>query len=508
MLEGRALRRRLNGAAALAVALAIFALDALSPLQGAVAVLYTLVVLMVARNHDRQLVLATSGLGALLAAGAYVVSHGGEPFGSPAMRLAVSLVAIAVTAWLCLRNQAAVQDRLRSEARYRTIFSAAGIAIWETDWSAAHSVLRRGQEPDAAMISRVGQTAVLRDANDAAARLFGLTDRAALIGGTLVAYYTPAAEATLGRIVSALLRGDPVIDEETRFRTAAGTTVDVVLRVTLPPGGDGWSRVLVMALDMTERNRAQAKLAQSQAELTHVSRITTLGQLAASIAHEVNQPLAAILTFANSGKRWLAREAPDAAEVADCLGNIATTATRAADVITRIRDLARRADPKRERVILGPLVDATLDLLRRELQAHGVALHLSGLDGLPPICGDRVQIQQVLMNLLLNADQAMIATPADQRILSLEVWHDAETIVLAIRDRGVGIAGNPEALFAPFFTTKVTGLGMGLSICRSIIEQHGGTLVAANNADGGATFTVRLPVTQETPSDHDSARAG
>ncbi|MEI9851527.1 MAG: histidine kinase dimerization/phospho-acceptor domain-containing protein [Sphingomonas sp.] len=125
-----------------------------------------------------------------------------------------------------------------------------------------------------------------------------------------------------------------------------------MLRVTLPPGEDGWKRVLVMALDVTERNRAQARLAQSRAELTHVSRLTTLGQLAASIAHEVNQPLSAIITYARSGRRWLAREAADAPEVADCLDHIAANGTRAADVIARIRDLARKADPKRVRIDL------------------------------------------------------------------------------------------------------------------------------------------------------------
>ncbi len=187
--------------------------------------------------------------------------------------------------------------------------------------------------------------------------------------------------------------------------------VDVVVRVTLPTGDGDWRRVLVMALDVTERNRAQARLAQSQAELTHVSRLTTLGQLAASIAHEVNQPLSAVVTYAKSGKRWLAREAPNAGEVSDCLDQIAANGTRAADVIARIRDIARKADPERGVIRLAPLIDETVALLRRDLQTHGVAIHVSVPDGLPPVAGDRVQIQQVLMNLMLNAEQAMAETP-------------------------------------------------------------------------------------------------
>ena len=215
---------------------------------------------------------------------------------------------------------------------------------------------------------------VIRDANDAARRMFALPDRSALIGSMLLPHYTPATEAALGRVLAALVRGDREIEEETQFRTTAGETIDVVLRVTLPSDADGWSRVLVMALDVTERNRTHDRLAQLQAELTHVSRVTMLGQLAASIAHEVNQPLTAILTFANSGRRWLSREAPDTPEVADCLDNIATNAARVGDVIARICDLARNADPKRDSVPLAPLSAATLEVLSRELQTRGVEI--------------------------------------------------------------------------------------------------------------------------------------
>lgn len=501
MREGRSAARALQGSVAITLALTIFALDALSPLQGAVAVLYTLVVLTVARGHDRGQLVAVGALGAGLAVAAYAISHGSEPLGSPAIRLCVSLVAIVVTTGLCLRNAAVLRDRLRSETRYRTIFNAAGLAIWEGDWSAAQTLLRRGGALDAAAIDRIARTVVIRDANDAAARMFALPDRSALIGSMLLAHYTPAAEAALGRVLAALVRGDREIEEETQFRTAAGETIDVVLRVTLPSDADGWSRVLVMALDVTERNRTHDRLAQLQAELTHVSRVTTLGQLAASIAHEVNQPLTAILTFANSGRRWLSREAPDAPEVADCLDNIATNATRAGDVIARIRDLARNADPKRDSVPLAPLSAATLEVLSRELQARGVAIVVDVSDDLPPVYGDRVQIQQVLMNLLLNAAQAMAETPAGERALRLEARVDGPDVVVQVRDRGCGLPEDAESLFAPFFTTKVTGLGMGLSICRSIIERHGGWLDAANNPEGGATFTFRVPIAEGGGSD-------
>jgi C4-dicarboxylate-specific signal transduction histidine kinase len=244
--------------------------------------------------------------------------------------------------------------------------------------------------------------------------------------------------------------------------------------------------------------REQA-LHRSQVQLAHVTRVTMLGELAASIAHEVNQPLAAISTNGEACLRWLNRPQPDLDEARATVSSILQASQRATGVIRRIRALARRSDPQHAALDLNAVVEESVDLVRRELNNHHVALMLSLAPDLPPVAGDRVQLQQVIINLLMNAIQAMAGCAPGQAVLTLHTQRgDGGCPQLSVSDSGPGIpAAAMPRLFEAFYSTKEDGMGMGLPICRSIIETHGGRIWACQPAPdspvAGATILFSLP---------------
>jgi PAS domain S-box-containing protein len=277
-------------------------------------------------------------------------------------------------------------------------------------------------------------------------------------------------------IVSA--SGKPVFDGEGRFTGYRGVARDITeLR-----------RAEDMLRDQEQRIR------DAQLELARVSRVMTLGELAASIAHEINQPLAAIVADAEASLNWLAPPDPDVDRVRDSLDAIIKDGHLAAEVIQRIRQLATKGETKRASVEINSVIRDVMPLLRSELQLHQVVAQADLADAIPPVLADRVQLQQVIINLVVNAVEAMAAIDDRPRLLVIRSRVTDDEVVVSVRDAGVGI--DPSAvdqLFSAFFSTKPGGMGMGLSISRSIIEAHGGRFWATTNPDYGASFHFTLP---------------
>ena len=252
-------------------------------------------------------------------------------------------------------------------------------------------------------------------------------------------------------------------------------------------------------MDITERRHADEALRNAQAELARVARLTTMGELVTSIAHDINQPLAAIATNANACLRWLNRETPDLDEARDAITGILRGSNQAGNVIRGLRALARKSGPELERFDINDAIRETLALVRIELQRQSVVLHTDLTVDEQPVFGDRVQLQQVLLNLVINGIEAM--SPVTERTRELMVSAalvELGAVLVAVEDTGIGIEeAVAKRIFEPFFTTKPDGLGMGLSICRSIIEAHGGKLWVSPSAPHGTAFRFTVPVRTE-----------
>jgi PAS domain S-box-containing protein len=263
----------------------------------------------------------------------------------------------------------------------------------------------------------------------------------------------------------------------------------------LRPDSERVEAALVISRDLTEHMLASEALREAQIALAHANRVTTMGQLTASIAHEVNQPLAAIVANAEACLRWLDRETPDLNAARHSVEWIINDSNRASEVIRRVRSLANKTSVEKLALDVNDVISETVSLVQRELISHQVSLRKELAVSLPIILGDRVQLQQVIINLVMNAIEAMQSVTDRLRELVIRSSQDeTRGVIVSVTDCGPGIsAENAERLFTAFFTTKPGGMGMGLSICRSIIEAHGGRMSARDNLPHGATFQLTLP---------------
>lgn len=490
-------------------AFAVFMVDVLTPLEGAVAVLYVVAILLAARTNRRNdIIVAATGC-IVLTISAYLSSHGLQTIASPALRALVSLAAIGITTLLVLQNHAAHSALVQSERRYRRMFDASRIGVVEEDWSGLRAALDSLQTEGADLRDHLARhpdfvrdarrLTRITDVNPALRKMAGASDSAAFIAN--VDKLLGENDRSFLDALAAFAQGERFHEGETELVRLDGRKVPVLFTITFPPEPDGDHNVLVFVVDITERKQAQDALLAAQAELAHAARVATLGELSASIAHEVNQPLAAIVTSGEAGLRWLRRDVPDLKEVATTIGHVVAQGRRASEIVTRIRTFLKKVPPQQDMLQIDEVIEEATALVARELAKDDVALIVEAPHDLPPVRGDRIQLQQVLVNLLVNAGQAMSGQPGSRTITLRAGTVDRETLWITVQDSGPGI--HPDdlpRLFDPFFTTKGGGMGMGLAICRTTVEAHGGRLSVASTPGSGATFHLTLPYSQEHAS--------
>jgi PAS domain S-box-containing protein len=312
---------------------------------------------------------------------------------------------------------------------------------------------------------------------------------------TAVERVHPDDRALVRHEVERAIRRERNFDYEHRLLMPDGQIKHVHVVAHLVKTASGSEELLGALMDVTQAKKAQEELQTAQAELAHASRVATLGEISASIAHEVNQPLAAIVANAQASLRFLDHESPDLNDVRGALEWIVKDGNRAAEVVQRVRTLVKKTDTQKVGLDINDAINDVVALLQRELSAHRVWLKLELVDDLPTVFADRVQLQQVAMNLIMNGAEAMQEVEDRPRLLTIRSSLDDAQVAVAVKDCGIGLAAEDQnRLFNPFFSTKPGGLGIGLSICRSIIEAHGGKLWASANPDHGATFQFVLPL--------------
>jgi two-component system sensor kinase FixL len=461
----------LPAVAAAVIAAAVFVVDSITHPEIAVAPLYAAVVLLVVKVLDTRGVLLVAA-GCILLAIASAAMHDHEELSLVAfVNLFASVAAIGVTTYLALRNQSA--DRVLLEQ--------------------AH------------LLDVVHDAIVVRDMDDVvtywnhgAEQIYGWP-RDHAVGKVSHRLLQTVFPAPLDEIKAEMLRRGRWEGEVLHTRQD-GVQRTVASRWSLQRDHRGNPMATIETNnDITARKQAEDTLQRTQSELAHVTRVMTLGELVASIAHEVNQPLAAVVANGEASLRWLGHSTPQLEEARHAIERIIDEGIRASEVIKRLRRLAAKGEEERTPLDINQVIKEVLPLVQREALDHNVALQIDAAPKLPAVLGDRVQLQQVVLNLVMNAIEAMsTVTDRSCRILIRTFLDEDDQVVVAVQDTGHGISAEDAVrLFNPFFSTKPNGMGMGLSICRSIIEGHDGRILARQNVDHGATLQFALPASRE-----------
>ena len=407
-------------------------------------------------------------------------------------RIAV-LKLLASQAAISLENTRLYRDLEEREAKIRRLVEAniVGIFIWKLEGE-------------------------IIEANEAFLHLLGYSREDLVSGRLRWTDLTPAEWRDRNERAVAEIKATGIVQpNEKEYFRKDGSRVPVLVGAAIFEGSK--DEGVAFVLDLSEQKRAEEALQKAQAELAHVTRVATVGELTASIAHEINQPLAAVVTNANASLRWLSRDSPDLAEACEAIRRIIRDGNRAGEVISRMRALFKKASTTKERLDINQAIEEVVTLAQSEVQRNRVSLQSRLANDLPPVMGDRIQLQQVILNLIINAIEAIsggvgegprdllvssqkvteIPSELEKRTFEYKALADAECthVLIAVRDSGPGLDPKGlDRLFDAFYTTKPKGLGMGLAISRSIIEAHGGRLWARANAPRGAVFQFTLPI--------------
>jgi C4-dicarboxylate-specific signal transduction histidine kinase len=415
------------------------------------------------------------------------------------------------------------QDMLAdNERRYRQLFEYAPVALAQTSAGRRVAMVKQlhdqgitdlrayfDQNPDA--LHRIMGGSTIENVNRRMVEMFGARDASELLGTTTRWLWRRSPEMFL-RGLESRLRGELIFQGEMEVETLDGRIINVVFTLARPEILTVLGVNFVGFVDVTNQVRATAMLQKLQADFAHAARVSMLGELTASIAHEINQPLAAIIVAGEAAQRWLNRAKPDIAKAGQSLQRIVNAATRSGDIISRIRSMAMGQAPQYTQISLNEVIGEAIKFLDHQIKLSNVDVSLDLTPTLPLLDGDQVQLQQVAVNLIMNAIQAMDRANIRRPAIAIRTaGGENDTIRCSFEDSGNGVeAQHFERLFNSFFTTKDSGMGMGLPVSRAIVEAHGGKLTADNKSVlGGARFVVMLPgrATAEDPAAVDGSAA-
>lgn len=495
------------GARLLAAGLAatIFALDAFTSADLAIANLYVLVILIGASGGSRSTTILgwSAACAALSLLGFSVFSLRGAP-PLALVHLAISLIVLLMVTLLLLRAQAKELVAQLSDRRLQIIFDTLAIAIWEHDFStvvielqrlraAGITDIRRHVEDHPEFVIAMRRLVRITDMNAAAHAMVGIEHRPN--GVFHLSDFLDEADGSFADCIVAIDERRPHFQAEAIVMAQRGDPKRVIIAFGLGPEAS-LDRVPGSILDVSHRRALEVQILKTREELFEVQRSTALAAVSASIAHELNQPMSAIHSFANAAQRWLQRDPPDLYETSQALAGLVSGVDHARTVMHKVRSLVGEARIDLAEVELDGLILTTVALMRGEAADNDTRLSIvpPDEDGLT-IVGDRILLKQVLVNLITNAIQAMPDVSPELRVVTLTLARRGDQALITVADRGHGW-NTPDGteVFQPFFTTKAGGMGLGLSICRTTVERHGGTMTLGDGEAGGAVVEIALPL--------------